>query len=55
MGGGWYKNKTTGETALLGRDSAVRANLVAANELITIQTKRGTELPLITLATRADL
>jgi len=55
IGGGWYKNKTTGETALLGRDSTVRANLVAANELITIQTKRGTELPLITLATRADL
>jgi len=53
-GRGWYKNKTTDERALLGRESRATGNLIVANELITIQTKRGGELPLITLATKVE-
>ncbi len=54
VGRGWYENKITGERALLGRESRVSGNLIIANELITIQTKRGGELPLITLATKVE-
>lgn len=54
VGRGWYKNKLTDERALLSRESRVSGNLIVANELITIQTKRGGELPLITLATRVE-
>ncbi len=54
VGRGWYENRTTGERALLGRESCVSGNLIIANELITIQTKRGGELPLITLATKVE-
>jgi len=53
-GRGWYENRTTQERALLGRESRVSGNLIIANELITIQTKRGGELPLITLATKVE-
>jgi len=53
-GRGWYENRATGERALLGRESRVSGNLIVANELITIQTKRGGELPLITLATKVE-
>lgn len=51
---GWYENQTTEEKALLGRDSSVTSDLIVANELITIPTKRGGELPLITLATKVE-
>ena len=54
VGGGWYKNTITGERAQLGRESSTTGDLIIANELITIQTKRGGELPLITLATRIE-
>jgi len=54
VGRGWYENRTTGERAILGRESRVSGNLIVANELITIQTKRGGELPLITLATKVE-
>jgi len=54
VGRGWYKNRTTGERALLGRESRVSGNLIVANELITIKTKRDSELPLITLATKVE-
>jgi len=54
IGRGWYRNTTTGEEALLGRESCVSGNLIIANELITIQTRRGGELPLITLATKLE-
>ena len=54
VGRGWYENKATGERALLGRDSHISGNLIVANELIKIQTKRGGELPLITLATKVE-
>jgi len=53
-GRGWYENRATGERALLGRESRATGNLIVANELITIQTKRGGELPLITLATKVE-
>lgn len=53
-GRGWYKNKTTDERALLGRESRINSNLIAANELITIQMKKGGELPLITLAIKIE-
>ncbi len=53
-GRGWYQNSETGERAMLGRESAVVGDLVVANELITVQTRRGGELPLITLATKVD-
>ena len=52
VGRGWYRNSITDERALLGRESCVIGNLIVANELIKIQTKRGDELPLITLATK---
>lgn len=54
VGRGWYENKTTGDRALLGRESCVTGNLISVNELIIIQTKRGGELPLITLATKVE-
>jgi len=54
VGRGWYENRITGERALLGRESCVIGNLIVANELITIQTRRGGELPLITLATKVE-
>jgi len=54
VGRGWYENKVTGERALLGRQSCVTGNLIVANELIIIQTKRGGELHLITLATKVE-
>lgn len=50
----WYKNIVTGERAQLGWESSVSGDLIVANEFITIQTKRGGELPLITLATKID-
>ena len=53
-GRGWYRNRITDERALLGRESRVNGNLIVANELITLQTKRGGELPLITLATKVE-
>jgi len=53
-GRGWYRNRITDERALLGRESRATGNLIVANELITIQTKRGGELPLITLATKVE-
>ncbi|QQS43413.1 DEAD/DEAH box helicase [Candidatus Roizmanbacteria bacterium] len=53
-GRGWYQNTETGERAMLGRESAVVGDIVIANELITVQTRRGGELPLITLATKVD-
>jgi len=53
-GRGWYRNRETGDEALLGKESSVKGDLIVANELITIQTKRGGELPLITLATKVE-
>lgn len=54
VGRGWYENTITGERAQLGRESTTTGDLIIANELITIQTRRGGELPLITLATRIE-
>lgn len=51
LGRGWYRNIATQENALLGRESRVLGDLLVANELITVPTKKGGELPLITLAT----
>ena len=51
-GRGWYENRATQERALLGRESRAAGSLIVANELITVQTKRGGELPIITLATK---
>ncbi len=53
-GRGWYANTVTGERALLGKESRIVGDLLVANELITIQTKRGGDLPLITLATKVE-
>lgn len=54
VGRGWYENTITGERAQLGRESSTTGDLIIANELITIQTRRGGELPLITLATKME-
>ena len=54
VGPGWHENKTTGDRMLLGRESRATDNLISANELTIIQTKRGGELLLITLVTKVE-
>lgn len=52
-GDGWYEHIETGERVQLGRDSRVKGDLIAAHEVISIQTRRG-DLPLITTATKVE-